>query len=172
MILNGSRAVTRDDAAAALAGFATGVVVVTVRDGRDDIGATVSAFCPVSLAPPLVLVSLMSSSYLAEVLARHDEFAVTILGAHQRALAGRFAVAGRPSARRLLDGVPHHRGSRSGALIIEAGLAAMECEARHRVTAGDHLLVVAEALAVPYTDDKTPPLIRFRGHYPALMTPR
>jgi flavin reductase (DIM6/NTAB) family NADH-FMN oxidoreductase RutF len=172
MTSNGSRAVTPDDAAVAVAGFASGVVIVTVRDGRDDIGATVSSFCPVSGSPPLVLISLLSGSYLAEVLGRLDQFAVTILGAHQRVLAGRFAAAGRPSARRLLDGVPHLRGSRSGALIAEAGLAAMECEARHRVTAGDHLLVLAETTAVPYLNDSASPLIRFRGHYASLSDPR
>ena len=33
----------------ALSVFATGVTLVTVADGRDDVGTTVSAFCPVSL---------------------------------------------------------------------------------------------------------------------------
>ncbi len=156
---------TQDDVRAALAEFATGVVLLTVRDGRDDIGATVSAFCPVSLEPPLVGVAVMSASYLAEVLGRQDAFAVTVLGEAQRILAGRFAAAGRPSARRLLDGVAHTRGSRSGALIVESGLAAMECAARHRVPAGDHLLVVAEVLSVPYAGGGADPLIRFRSRY-------
>jgi flavin reductase (DIM6/NTAB) family NADH-FMN oxidoreductase RutF len=162
------RAVTPADVTGAFAEFATGVVLLTIRDGRDDIGATVSAFCPVSLQPPLVLASLMSQSYLAEVLARCDTFAVTILSEAQRVLAGRFAAAGRPSVRRLLEGVPHLRGSRSGALIAEGGLAAIECEPRRRITAGDHLIVVAEAVSVPYTGDGGPPLIRFRSRYPAL----
>ncbi len=165
---NGSRAVTRDDTRAALAGWASGVAVVTVRDGRDDVGATVSAFCPVSDEPPLVAVSLISGSYLAEVLGRHDAFAVTILGARQRMLAGRFAAAGRPSARRLLDGVEHVRGSRSGALIPAAGVAAIDCEVRRRLPAGDHLLVIAEVEATVYAEDGAAPLIRLRGRYPAL----
>ena len=103
----------------ALASFATGVTLVTVADGRDDIGTTVSAFCPVSWSPPLVLVSLIADSYPAEVLGRVDRFAVTVLRAGQRVLAGRFAVAGRPGARLLLDGTPHGRGELSGALIPE-----------------------------------------------------
>ncbi len=56
----------------ALAGYASGVTLVTIADGRDDIGLTVSAFCPVSLEPPLVLVALRAESYPAEVLARPD----------------------------------------------------------------------------------------------------
>ena len=53
--------------------WAGAVTLVTVADGRDDIGATVSAFCPVSAEPPLVLVSLMSGSYPAELFSRPDE---------------------------------------------------------------------------------------------------
>ena len=100
-----------------LTAFASGVTLVTVADGRDDVGTTVSAFCPVSAEPPLVLVSLLADSYPAELLGRIDQFAVTLLAAGQRMLAGRFAVAGRPGARLLLDGVPHRRGELSGALI-------------------------------------------------------
>ena len=152
----------------ALAAFATGVTLVMAADGRDDIGTTVSAFCPVSLSPPLVLVSLIADSYPAEVLGRVDRFAVTVLAAGQRVLAGRFAAAGRPGARLLLDGVPHDRGKVSGALIPTEGLAALECEVTRRVPAGDHLLVIASVLAVPYVAESGEPLIRFAGHYPRL----
>jgi flavin reductase (DIM6/NTAB) family NADH-FMN oxidoreductase RutF len=152
----------------ALASFATGVTLVMVADGRDDIGTTVSAFCPVSWSPPLVLASLISDSYPAEVLRRVDRFAVTVLRASQRALAGRFAVAGRPGARLLLEGVPQVRGELSGALIPSGGLAALECAAVQRVPAGDHLLIIASVLSVPYVSDAGDPLIRFAGRYPAL----
>jgi flavin reductase (DIM6/NTAB) family NADH-FMN oxidoreductase RutF len=154
--------------AEALASFPTGVTLVMVADGRDDIGTTVSAFCPVSLSPPLVLVSLIADSYPAEVLGRVDRFAVTILAASQRMLAGRFAVAGRPGARRLLDGIGHQRGPVSGALIPDGGLAALECAAVQRVPAGDHLLVIASVLAIPYVAESADPLIRFAGRYPSL----
>src|SRR5580698_6980104 len=145
--------------------FASGVTLVTVRDGRDDVGTTVSAFCPVSDEPPLVLVSLIASSYPAELLGRLDRFAVTVLASGQRPLAGRFAAAGRPGARLLLDGVPHHRGDHSGALIPDGGLAAFECEVTERVPAGDHLLLIASVLAIPYVAETGEPLIRFRGGY-------
>jgi flavin reductase (DIM6/NTAB) family NADH-FMN oxidoreductase RutF len=150
----------------ALGAFATGVTLVTVADGRDDIGTTVSAFCPVSLDPPMVLISLIAGSYPAEVLGRADLFAVILLAAGQRVLAGRFAVAGRPGARLMLDGVPHHRGAMSGALIVDEGLAALECQATQRVAAGDHLLVIARVLGLPYVGESGDPLIRYRGHYP------
>ena len=61
------------DAAGALNSWTAGVTLVTVADGRDDVGATVSAFCPVSEDPPLVLVSLMAGSYPAELFGRAEE---------------------------------------------------------------------------------------------------
>lgn len=155
---------------AAIRAYASGVTLVTVADGRDDVGATVSAFCPVSIDPPLILISLMAASYPAELLGSLDRFAVTVLSASQRVLAGRFAAAGRPGARLLLDDVPHHRGEHSGALIADAGLVALECEVSRRVPAGDHLLVIARVLLVENEKESGDPLIRFRGGYPTLTS--
>ncbi|MFI6520125.1 flavin reductase family protein [Spirillospora sp. NPDC050679] len=149
----------------AVAGFATGVVVLTVRDGRDDLGTTVTSFMSVSLEPPMVLAGVASSSYLAEVLDRQDRWAATVLSGEQRALAGRFAAEGRPSARLLLASEPHHRGELSEALIPDEGLAALECETRQRIQAGDHHLYVAEVRAADYIARRRTPLIRVGRRY-------
>jgi flavin reductase (DIM6/NTAB) family NADH-FMN oxidoreductase RutF len=151
--------------ATALSAWPGAVTLLTIAEGRDDIGTTVSAFCPVSADPPTVLISLLASGYPAEVLGRIDSFAVTLLSVTQRALAGRFAAAGRPGARLLLGNVPHERGEASGALIPAGGLAAFECEVTARVAAADHVLFVAHVLAVPYVAESGEPLIRFRGGY-------
>jgi len=160
---------------AALTGYAAGVTLVSIADGRDDIALTVSAFCPVSLEPPLVLVALRAESYPAEVLTRTDApggFAITLLAAGQRVLAGRFAAAGRPGARLLLDDVPRRRGPRSGALIPEGGLAALDCATASAIRAGDHVLVLGRVTDIPYVDDSGQPLIRFHGRYPTLQPGR
>ncbi|TMQ94253.1 flavin reductase [Actinomadura soli] len=149
----------------AVAGFATGVVVLTVRDGRDDLGTTVTSFMSVSLDPPMVAAGVATSSYLTEVLNRRERWAATVLSSGQRALAGRFAAEGRPSARILLASAPHHRGGRSDALIPESGLAAIECETRQAVAAGDHTLFVAEVLAADYIARDETPLIRVNRRY-------
>lgn len=153
------------DLSDALATFTTGVIVVTIRDGRDDIGTTLTAFSSVSLDPPMVLIAVAAESYLTEVLWRCDRWAVTVLSTAQRTMAGQFAAAGRPSARLLIASVPHHRGARSDALIVDDGVAALECETRQRVPAGDHVLFVAEVLSVDYIAADRPPLIRFNHRY-------
>ncbi|MEV0230343.1 flavin reductase family protein [Nonomuraea sp. NPDC050786] len=151
----------------AMAQLAAGVAVVTVRDGRDDLGVTVSALMSVSLEPPLVLVSLASGGYLNEVLLRQDRWAASLLSSGQAAIASRFATAGRPSARLLLAGTPHHRGEHTGALVVEGGVAALEAETTKVVPAGDHTLFIAAVLAVPYVSSSLQPLVRLRGRYRA-----
>jgi flavin reductase (DIM6/NTAB) family NADH-FMN oxidoreductase RutF len=156
----------------ALSAWAAGVTLLTIADGRDDIGTTVSAFLPVSLDPPLVAVSLIAGAYPAEVLSRPSlpaaRFAVTLLSSAQKVLAGQFAAEGRPSARLILEAVPHTRGAESGALIPSGGLAALECSVARRVPAGDHLLVISAVESVAYVAECGDPLVRFRGRYPAL----
>jgi flavin reductase (DIM6/NTAB) family NADH-FMN oxidoreductase RutF len=149
----------------ALSAWPGAVTLLTIADGRDDIGTTVSAFCPVSTEPPLILVSLLAESYPAEVLGRADAYAITLLATSQRALAGRFAAAGRPAARVLLENVPRRRGDFSSALIPYGGLASFECEVTTRVPAGDHVLFVSRVTNVPYVAEGGEPLVRFRGGY-------
>jgi flavin reductase (DIM6/NTAB) family NADH-FMN oxidoreductase RutF len=149
----------------AVATFGTGVAVVTVRDGRDDIGTTLTAFSSVSLEPPMVLIAVAAESYLTEVLQRCERWAVTVLSTGQRAIAGRFASAGRPSARLLIASVPHHRGELSGALIVDDGRAALECQTRQHLSAGDHVVFLAEVRAVDYVAADRPPLIRVDHRY-------
>lgn len=173
------------DFPAALSQWASGVTLVTISDGRDDIGVTVSAFLPVSLEPPLITVALGSSSYPAEALGSWSEdasfaapgassaapgasFAVTVLAAGQRMLAGRFSASGRPGARLMLEDVPHSRGPASGALIPAGGLCAMECSVRQVVEAGDHMLVVGGVETVVYVAESGDPLLRHAGRYGSL----
>ncbi|CNE82964.1 flavin reductase domain-containing protein [Mycobacterium tuberculosis] len=141
------------------------MVVLTVRDGRDDLGTTVTSFMSVSLDPPLVLASVASSSYLSEVLNRRPRWAATILASSQRALAGRFAAEGRPSARILLAAEPHHRGERSDALIPETGISALECETHQAIEAGDHTIFVAKVISTDYVTRDKKPLIRVNRRY-------
>ncbi|GAA0417483.1 reductase [Acrocarpospora corrugata] len=149
----------------AMAQLAGGVAVVTVKDDRDDVGNTVSTLLSVSAEPPLILVSLTSSSYLTELLLRRDRWAASLLADGQQTIASRFATPGRPGARLLLAGTPHHRGSLSEALIVDGGVAALEAETTRVVPAGDHTLFLAAVLSVDYIDATRSPLVRLRSRY-------
>ncbi|SFJ71068.1 NADH-FMN oxidoreductase RutF, flavin reductase (DIM6/NTAB) family [Streptosporangium canum] len=149
----------------AMAQVPTAVTVITVKDERDDVGATVGTLVSVSLDPRLVMVSLENTGYLNELLLRRDRWAASVLSAGQKAIASRFATAGRPGARLLLAGTPHHRGELSEALIVDGGVTALEAETTQVVPAGDHTLYVARVLDVSYVNPGVLPLVRLRSRY-------
>jgi flavin reductase (DIM6/NTAB) family NADH-FMN oxidoreductase RutF len=151
--------------AAALRQHATGVCLLTVQDDIDDVGTTVSAVMSVSAEPPLVAVGLTTGQYPAEVLAAVGRCGLTVLADRHAIVASRFASSGRPSARHLLESVPWRRAAYSGAIVLDDGLAALDCRLERTVEAGDHVLALLEVQDVPVLDERAAPLIRHRGRY-------
>jgi flavin reductase (DIM6/NTAB) family NADH-FMN oxidoreductase RutF len=143
--------------------FASGVTVVTARDGDDrDHGMTVSAFCSVSLVPPLILVSVEHVASSHEVLLDVPHFAVNVLAAHQEPISRRFA--GTDETKRF-DGVGFTRGI-TGAALIDDALAHIECRRFSHHDAGDHTVVIGEVEAAAAHDGR--PLLYYRGGYAQL----
>jgi len=191
-VTNASSPITPDQVKSALGRFATGVVVLSVRDGRppatappgldtpdpdedfddpaDDIAATLTAFMPVSLFPPIVAIAVDLSGYVAEVLLRRAHWGLSVLESSQAALAGRFSAAGRPSARLLLASEEHSRGALTGALLLDRAGATLECVTTSRQEVGDHLLVTGSVVGAVAGASRTP-LIRYDRAYRKL-TPR
>jgi flavin reductase (DIM6/NTAB) family NADH-FMN oxidoreductase RutF len=69
----------------------TPVAVVTTMRADRPHGTTVSAFCSLSLEPPLVLVSLARGSRLLREIRRTRRLCINVLAAGQEDLALRFA---------------------------------------------------------------------------------
>jgi flavin reductase (DIM6/NTAB) family NADH-FMN oxidoreductase RutF len=151
--------------AAAMGQYAAGVCLLTVQDGIDDVGTTVSSVMSVSAAPPLVAVGLTAGGYPAEVLEQAGSCALTVLAASHAIVASRFSSAGRPSARHLLESVPWARAAGSGAIALSGGLAALDCRLERLVEAGDHVLALLAVEDVLPGDPSAAPLLRHRGRY-------
>jgi len=142
----------------ALAQFTSGITVVTTRDGEGPLGLTVSAFCSVSLSPPLVLVSLDAGSEAHKGLRESGLFGVSILAEGQDEVSRLFARPGREKFRE----VPLETGQR-GLALIPGALAHIECEVRAAHAAGDHILYVGEIVALAVRPGR--PLVYNRGGY-------
>jgi flavin reductase (DIM6/NTAB) family NADH-FMN oxidoreductase RutF len=151
--------------AAALGQYAAGVCLLTVRDGIDDVGTTVSSVMSVSASPALVAVGLSADGYPAEVLEEVGSCGLTVLAAQHAIVASRFSSAGRPSARHLLESVPWSRAAGSGAIVLDDGLAALDCRVTRLVEAGDHVLALLGVEDVPVLNAGARPLMRLRGRY-------
>jgi flavin reductase (DIM6/NTAB) family NADH-FMN oxidoreductase RutF len=157
--------VDRAEFVAALGQYATGVCLLTVRDGIDDVGTTVSSVMSVSASPPLVAVGLSAEGYPAEVLGEVGRCGLTVLAVEHAIVASRFASAGRPSARHLLESVPWSRAPSSEAIVLDGGLAALDCRLDRLIEAGDHVLALLEVEEVVSLDVSATPLMRLRGRY-------
>lgn len=155
-------AIDPDEFRAVLGRFASGITVITARDadGRDH-GMTCSAFCSVSLAPPLVLACIDQSADMHGFLRKASHFGVSILEESQEALSRRFAelASGR------FDGIGYTRAE-SGVILLDDAIAHLECMVVNRHDAGDHLICVGEVGWAEYRQER--PLLYYRGGYAQL----
>lgn len=147
---------------AVLGRFASGVAILTTRDaeGRDH-GMTVSAFCSVSLDPPLVLACVARAARMHDLLHDVRYVGISILAEHQEALSRRFAEV--ESDR--FEGLRYARGE-SGVALFDDALAHLECRVRDRYAAGDHTVFVCEVDRAGLRPDR--PLVYYRGGYAQL----
>jgi flavin reductase (DIM6/NTAB) family NADH-FMN oxidoreductase RutF len=143
--------------------FASGITVVTTRDAEGrDMGMTVSAFCSVSLEPPLVQVCVDHAASLYAALAASTRYGVSILASEQEALSRRFATA---ESTRRFDGIGDRRGE-SGVLLLDDALAQLECRIVASHATGDHTMFVGEVESA--TARSARPLLYYRGGYAQL----
>lgn len=142
--------------------FATGVTVLTARDRAGaDHGMTASAFCSVSLEPPLVLACIDEQAEMHAVLEAAGHFGISILSEEQEALSRRFAEV----ETNRFDGVGYSRGS-TGVALIDGAIAHLECRITARHPAGDHMIVLGEVVEAAALGQR--PLIYYRSGYAAL----
>lgn len=147
---------------AALGRFSCGITILTARDqkGRDH-GMTVSAFCSVSLEPPLVLVSVGHDASMHGLMMRAESVGISVLSSGQEPLSRRFAD---PESDRF-DGIGYTRGEKGVALLDDA-LVHLECDVIDRHEAGDHTIIICAVERAEAFDGR--PLLYYRGGYAQL----
>ena len=145
--------------------FACGITIVTARDenGRDH-GMTVSAFCSLSLEPPLVLLCVDQGASMYDLLRDHPSFGISILSSAQEAYSRRFADRKTERSERF-DGIAYTRGT-NGVVLLDGALAHLECRVIDHHDTGDHTILVAEVDRAEALDGR--PLLYFRGGYAQL----
>lgn len=155
----------------ALGRFASGVTVLTVRgEHGQPHGMTASAFCSVSLEPPLVLVCVDHKARTHRLMEKAEHFGINVLREDQRSVSEYFARrerdAEQPRAER--HGF-HYQESSHGTPMLDTCLAQIECRLVAAHEAGDHTVYVGQVEELRYHDGE--PLIYFRGNYRSLSEP-
>ena len=152
-------AVSENEFRSALSCFASGVSVVTTIDAVGNLhGITVSAFCSVSLSPPLVLICIEKTTASHSAFQEFNAFVVNILDESQAYLSEQFAA---PAGDKF-----HHVEFRTGIAgipVFNDALATLECRLKHAFDGGDHSIFIGEVETVLVR--KGEPLLYFQGEY-------
>ncbi|SEO46427.1 flavin reductase family protein [Trujillonella endophytica] len=135
-----------------MAGVATPVSVVTTLAGGRPHGTTVSAFTSLSMAPPMVLVSLDRRSRLLALLDDGTPFGLNVLGVGQTDLALRFARSGPDS----FAGDDVAWSAEAGAARLAGSPGWLACRVARLVDGGDHVIVLGDVLGA--SQEPAPPL--------------
>jgi flavin reductase (DIM6/NTAB) family NADH-FMN oxidoreductase RutF len=141
----------------ALGCFATGVTIVTCRDGLTPKGIIANSFASVSLAPPLVLWSPAKASRRYDAFVQAEKFSIHILAQDQKHLCDAFLhnetpfddLEWRPDAR----GVP----------ILSSCLARFDCHLQAQHDGGDHTILLGHV--DHYRAKEGLPLVFSQGAY-------
>ncbi|HEY2032180.1 MAG TPA: flavin reductase family protein [Rhizomicrobium sp.] len=146
---------------AAMGAFPSGVTIVTSWQDGQPIGTTISAFCSVSLEPPLLLVCM---DYKNPALAPIEDckvFGVNILGRDSGPLAMLFGKD--PNADRFA-GVDY-RVRAGGAPQLSDAPVFIDCALEHSYEAGDHKIFVGRGIHIEHAHP-TAPLLYHKGAFP------
>jgi flavin reductase (DIM6/NTAB) family NADH-FMN oxidoreductase RutF len=135
--------------------FATGVTVITTFHRNTIHGMTANAFLSVSLAPPLVLVSL-GRCRMGEMLPHTKRYGVSVLAHDQGDFAAHFA------AQRTAPVEPSFAWHNELPLL-EGALAHLACKVVDVHTAGDHELWIGEVEHVWQREGE--PLLFYTGRF-------
>jgi flavin reductase (DIM6/NTAB) family NADH-FMN oxidoreductase RutF len=141
----------------ALSYWATGVTILAVREGEDGPvhALTVSAFMPLSIDPPLILVSLGANAAALPYLEEDGRFTISMLSSDQKSLASRYA-----------DTFPVGPSPfpATGAPRVSGSVAALVCEVDEMLVRGDHTVVVGRIVEASASDAESA-LAYFRRNY-------
>jgi flavin reductase (DIM6/NTAB) family NADH-FMN oxidoreductase RutF len=146
-----------------MATFPSGVVVLTAF-GQDSKprGLTVSAFCAVSLEPPLALACIDKTSNTLPAVQHTGGFTANILAAGREQLARRMAT----KVTDKFDSIMWRRPeSPIGGPILEEEVAAYAvCTLRDTIEAGDHWVLIGFVTEGGHREGVSPMIFSRRGY--------
>ena len=136
------------------------MVTTKAADGSDQ-GMTVSAFCSLSLDPPLILICIEKTASVHAALTQANGFVINVLAAGQEQIARRFSIVDIDR----FEGVGFTR-SAAGYAVLDDTLSVIECRRRALHDGGDHTIIVGEVDASRIGAGV--PLLYYRGGYAEL----
>lgn len=137
-----------------LSAFPTGVCLVVVRHGKEQLGVTISSFTSVSLNPPIVQFSLKNNSRFLGYISNSSEFGVYVLSDKQSQIALHYAC--NPS-------------SIIQKAILDECTAMLRCGIEEILPKGDHSVVFGSVSDFEYRDRDS--LLYYRSEFLLVNNP-
>lgn len=144
--------------------LASGVTVVTAEWEGHSHAMTATAFCSVSLDPPLVLVCVGKSSRFHRAITASGAWAVSLLAGDQGWIARHFSHRGRDLLTQFSQ-VPHSPAPYSNAPLLTGARGWLDCATYALHDGGDHTIVVGHVLHASHAPSRGTPLTYYRGTY-------
>ncbi|MFZ4534220.1 MAG: flavin reductase family protein [Alsobacter sp.] len=151
------------DFRAAMRELAGAVSVITVGAGQERTGFTATSVTSLSVDPPTLLVSANRRASTFPVLQRLGAFAVNVLAAGQREVAGRFAGLDGAKGVRRYDGA-HWSTLVTGSPVLAGALATFDCVVEELIERHSHAIVIGRVTAIRI-GPRDPALVYWRGDY-------
>ncbi|WP_189265461.1 flavin reductase family protein [Streptomyces fuscichromogenes] len=148
-------------ARAILGNLPTGVMVLTSRGASGKAyGATVNSFASVTLDPPTLLISLVSTSRTRQAVSESGAFVLNILSADQIEIAKAFAGSESDHTRRFETAT--WQDVEEGA-VLSSAVASFRCRTLHSIRVATHRLYVGEVVDAAWGDAAPgEPLVSYR----------
>ena len=134
-----------------------GLYVTTAAAGDDLAAGTVTWLSQASFEPPLVMMALRRDGRVHQVVHRGGAFAVHVLAATQQHVASAFFRPSMVDGGRL-NGYLFERGPATGSPLLLDLPAWFEARVTDTVGRGDHIVYVAEVVAIGLRDPGATPL--------------
>jgi flavin reductase (DIM6/NTAB) family NADH-FMN oxidoreductase RutF len=141
---------------------AGGVSVVTVGEGEDRTGLTVTSAVSLSIDPPTMIVCVNRSASSWPLFQRYGHFCVNVLAAHHQPVADRFAGRHGVKGARRYEGVRWERLA-TGAPALADAVAAIDCAIEEAIERHSHAILIGAVRALRIRGGE--PLIYAAGRY-------
>ena len=135
------------------------IVTAVAQDGTA-VGLTVGTFASVSLEPPIVTLSVVSTSTSWAVARACEVFGVSVLAGDQADTVRTFS-ATKVDRMAKVDWTANHHGLP----VVHGAVAFVACRTRDLLTVGDHEVVFADVLDLEVLRPDAAPLVFSGGGY-------
>lgn len=138
-----------------------GLYVLGSRHGERRNLMTLSFCSQVSFDPKLIGVGIEKTAITHELVSASGLFTLNTIDREDRSVVRKLAKPAEiDEAARTASGFPFHDAAVTGAPVLDAAVAVVECEVRNPVDCGGHTFFIAEVLNAAFQRPEDTPVLR------------